>query len=510
VFHRQPRARTGGAWRRRTAPYALALAAAVSSASCARDAADGARPRVVLRIGYPAYVGGQRIGIGSVANLLVGEGLTRTMRNGRHEPRLAERWRLSPDGLTLDVRLRPGLKFSNGAPLTAADVKTSLLEGALEYPLLAEIDRIDDAGGGDLLVRMRQPTTLILDELEVDVRRRAGTTTVLTGPFVREPDEGDTRVFSANPHYFRGRPQIDEIRLKGYPTLRLAWTSLMRDEIDFLYEMTDDAREFLEKESGVRVFSALRPYVFTLLFNQRAPLFASRLVRTALNYAVDRDAILKAALKGHGETARSAVWPRHWAHAGEASAFAFNPARASRLLAEAGYPDAIRAGTDGGAPARVRFSCLLVPDDSRFEHIATLLQKQFFDIGVDMQIESVSLEALVRRMEQGTYDALLIDLNGGPALVRPYQLWHTPRRPVRLSFAHGPADAPLDALNAATSDEEIRAATRAFQQVLFDDPPAIFIAWPHVSRAVSRRFEVPPTDGDVLATIWQWRPAAGR
>jgi ABC-type transport system substrate-binding protein len=67
----------------------------------------------------------------------------------------------------------------------------------------------------------------------------------------------------------------------------------------------------------------------------------------------------------------------------------------------------------------------------------------------------------------------------------------------------------LDRLRGATNDAETRAAVNDLQRRLYDDPPALFLAWPVVARAVSKDFEVPTEAGrDVMGSLWQWRPAA--
>jgi len=94
----------------------------------------------------------------------------------------------------------------------------------------------------------------------------------------------------------------------------------------------------------------------------------------------------------------------------------------------------------------------------------------------------------------------------------PYRFLHSPQQgqPVYIGWNYASADAALDRIRYATTDDEIRAGVSALQRVLHDDPPAVFIAWDERSRAVSRRFVVPDRPGyDVFTTtmLWQWKPA---
>jgi hypothetical protein len=70
------------------------------------------------------------------------------------------------------------------------------------------------------------------------------------------------------------------------------------------------------------------------------------------------------------------------------------------------------------------------------------------------------------------------------------------------------ADTVLDVMRTTTDEAKIRTAVSDLQQTFFDDPPAIFIAWPRVARVVSNKFVVPEEKGrDVMSSLWQWRPA---
>ena len=93
---------------------------------------------------------------------------------------------------------------------------------------------------------------------------------------------------AAFPRYYRGMPAVNQLVWRLYPTVRTAWAATMRGEVDFLYEVGPESREFLESEASVELYSFLRNYVYGAVFNISRPIFGDPEIRKALNYAVDR------------------------------------------------------------------------------------------------------------------------------------------------------------------------------------------------------------------------------
>ena len=77
-------------------------------------------------------------------------------------------------------------------------------------------------------------------------------------------------------------------------------------------------------------------------------------------------------------------------------------------------------------PARFAFTCLVLAGDDRFERIAQLVQRQLYAVGIDMQIEPLSLKELQPRLTSGDFDAFLLEEAGGRMLSWAYRFWHSP------------------------------------------------------------------------------------
>ncbi len=436
--------------------------------------------------------------------------------DGRFSAALAERWEQSPDGLTWRVYLRRGLRFHNGAPLDAAAVATSVRAamGPAARPGLRNVLSVEAADPLQVVIHVRRPSHFVLDALySMPIRSTQspkGTTgsakAAGAGPFRVDSQTKDSATLSAFPGYFRGKPPIDRVDIRPYKDARSAWTGLMRGEIDLLYEVTPDVRDFIESSKATQVRSFLKPFVYSLGVNMRHPVLRQRAVRLALNQAVNRDDIIKIPFGGRAQPAASVIWPKYWAYDERVPAFSYAPADARRLLDDAGLP--VKPGKNGQMPSRFRFTCLLVENDARFERIALLLQRQLIDVGIDMQLEALPTATFTQRIGRGQYDAYLVTTNSAD-IDWIYVFWHSPQEgaPALIDTGYQAADAALDRLNGARTDEEVRAAMADLQRVMHDDPPVVPLCWSESSRAVSGRFRVPgPVDRDIWANVWQWQP----
>jgi hypothetical protein len=158
-------------------------------------------------------------------------------------------------------------------------------------------------------------------------------------------------------------------------------------------------------------------------------------------------------------------------------------------------------------PARLRFTCLLPANFSLLERIGLEVQKQLYDIAVDVQFETVPIEEYDARIRDGLFEAVLVDMISGPSFGRPFLFWRSAREFQGLNvfgYENAETERQFQILRASLNEAAIRSATRRLQYALLDDPPALFLAWNERARAVRRRFDLGNADRDPLFTIWQW------
>ena len=442
--------------------------------------------------------------------MLTLEGLTQVNPDGRVLPRLIERWEWDNGGLALRVVLRRNVRFHDGtsltAPLAAAALEKILARPSNRalYPSLTDVIRVRPEGELQLVLELSQPSAFLPEDLSVPLQVDGDN--VGTGPYRVASREGSQVRLEKFPGYYLGSPAISTVVLKSSDALRTTWTSLLRGEVDMMMEIPPNSVEFAENEN-VQAISFPHWYQFVLALNLTKPLFQSAAVRRALNVAVDRDALIKKALKGFGTQATGPIWPKHWAYDASIQGFAFDPAAATTLLDGAGVREGTAPG-EGFPNARLRFTCLIPRNFSLLERLALELQRQFYDIGVDMQFEVVPITDYDTRIRDGKFEAVLVDMISGPTLGRPYIFWRSAKSYKGLNvfgYENSEAERSFDTLRTSMSEAGTRSATRRLQRALLDDPPAVFLAWNVRARIIRREFQIHQEPGrDPVQSLWRW------
>lgn len=443
-------------------------------------------------------------GFSALVSYFVTEPFFSMGRDGKPTPRLARGWQWMDGRRRLRLELQPGVLFHDGTPFTATLAAQLLSREVSRLDLSYQsVENVASTGADTVEIRLSRPEAFLLEDLAtvsvtLPENRRVG-----TGPFefVSSTSSGTLKAFD---RYRRGKPAIQEIEFKRYSTLRSAWAAMMRGEIDGVHEVSRDAADFVEEESSVRSYPFLRPYYVALAFNVRHPVLGRAEVRRALTEAVDKDEVVASGLRGRGKSADGPIWPYHWALGNAAKPTPHDPNAAQQELESIGLHMVERS--DGSEPSRFSFKCMVWAEDSRYERIALILQKQFFDVGVDMKLEPVTMQQFATRAMTGKFDAFLMEMASNRSLSYVYRFWHSPTQAPLLNSGYSAADVVLDRLRHSTSDEETRAETADLQKILRDDPPAIFLAWQETTRAISANFSVPVEENrDVMSTMWRWR-----
>ena len=280
-------------------------------------------------------------------------------------PCLAESWKESPDGLVYEFKLREGLRFHNGDPFTAEDVKFSFerYRGAsakLLHDRVKSVDIVDPhrvrfvlhTPWPDFLVFYATPATgaawivpkKYIEKVGEDGFRRQP---VGLGPyrFVRM-NPGVELVLEANEQYWRKKPSIKRVVIKGVPDRTTRLAMLKTGEADIGYLMVGVEAATIKADPKLRLAKVIPPATWWLEFpeqwNPKSP-WNDRRVRLAANLAIDKQAINEAERLGYSRLTGSII-PSVMEFALRLDPYPYDPTHAKRLLAEAGYPNGFDAG----------------------------------------------------------------------------------------------------------------------------------------------------------------------
>ena len=366
------------------------------------------------------------------------------------KPMLATSWEISPDGRTVTFELRDGVRWHDGAPVTARDVVFTVeksREPATEaksflsgFQDLVRVEALDD-----LTVRaeysksyadfMEAWTVPIIPEhlagrepelLKSEFARHP----VGCGPFrfVRH-EPGQEIVFEANDDYWGGKPAIEGVTLQVIPDERTAYQALLRGDLHLLSVPPDIWAEAEASRDADRLGRLLfyRLTVWYIAWNQDGSheAFTDPRVRRAMLLALDREPFAEKVLGGLGKAAATTYHPDSvWADPGIVP-LPYDPDEASRLLDEAGWQD---PDGDGIRERRGRsLELTLLTPASRQEisgRIAAWVQQSLAEIGVRMEIETLEFGAFLERRRSGQFDAVMASLTFTP-IPDQYELYHT-------------------------------------------------------------------------------------
>jgi peptide/nickel transport system substrate-binding protein len=418
-------------------PLALWFAIVVVGASCQMATRDGlpAFPRSgELRILLPAWPASlnPNLNLDETATV-VGRSLFSHLvaidENGQLLGELADTWNVSSDGLVYTFNLRKGVRWHDGVPLTAADVRWSYEQigtSGFARAALAPVASIETPDASTVVIRLKHPWAPFATELtgfglsilpehvyggrDWD-RHAANDAPIGTGPFtfVSRDEATGTITLAANPRYFRTGPFVERVVFSVARDPQTALARLLSGEADYSFvRPPHTALAALATTPQVRTrFLPSTGRYYAALNLRRAP-FQDARVRRALAAAIDRPRVVLESLGGYGAPAIGWYTPAiAWAYNAAARVPEYDVAAARRLLDDAG----LRRGPDGS-----RFTLnLVVPEASPALEIGEFVAQAWRRVDVRVNVDIVSIGEFPSRLVVARdYDAALMTGGQGP------------------------------------------------------------------------------------------------
>jgi peptide/nickel transport system substrate-binding protein len=292
------------------------------------------------------------------------DALVKPMPGNPMAPCLAESWSVSPDGLIYEFVLRRGVKFHNGDPVTADDVKFSFerYRGVSAKILKDKVRQVQAVDPQRVRFQLKEPWP---DFLTFYATPATGAAWIVPRRYVEKVgDEGFKKapvgagpyrfvsftpgvelIVEANEQHWRKTPSVKRLVLKAVPDDVTRATMLERGEIDVGYTFRGAVAEHIRRTPGLTL-KAVRFYgeqwlLFTEQWDPKSP-WADRRVRLAVNHAIDRQAINESVTLGFSRMTSSII-PRDFEFSWPAPPYPYDLAKARQLLAEAGYSRGLEA-----------------------------------------------------------------------------------------------------------------------------------------------------------------------
>ena len=429
---------------------------------------------------------------------------------------------ISPDGLTVTYHLRPGVKFTDGVPLTSKDVKFTWrammnpANNVVSRNGFDDVTSIDTPDDTTVIVHLKRvyapftaeffgegdaPTEIAPEHLLAKFPNLNqvpfNSEPVGSGPYkLAEWVKGDHITLVANPNYFRGTPGLKRIVIRIIPDENTALNLLRTHEIDWMFEPSFATFAALKRIKDVNVLLQNINGYEGMAFNTAHPPLDDVQVRRALAYAVNKKQLLTTLTFGQETMATEDIPDWYWAYNPHVTVYPFDPAKAKALLAADGW----RPGPDGvlakhGQP----LSLLLATNQSNATRREAALQ-------IQAMLRTIGVETQIKFFDGGTYfaPAPLGILQGGKFDMALYG-WYAGadpdnsglftcanRPPAGFNYTRYCAPAMEAAQRAALTHYDLPTRKKAYAQIeeaLATDAPQIFFFWRRQAQATNPDFK---------------------
>jgi peptide/nickel transport system substrate-binding protein len=430
-------------------------------------------------------------------------GLTWVDDEGNIVPALAESWEVSDDGTEYTFKLRQDVVFHDGSAFDAEDVVATFEAGKLpenayayEYETAKTIEAIDEH---TVKMTTEEPDPLFLRRLNgqgiipSDYYEKVGRDgleehPIGTGPFkFVEWVKGERIVMEAFEDYWEeGLPKLAKVTFRPIPEEATRIAAVQTGEIHIANRLPAEEAQRLLGAEGIQIVRYPVDRVYYVAFNNLTsgigtPL-ENKLVRQAMNYAVDRQAIVDALFNGYADLTTGFITSDNLGYDASIEPYPYDPEKAKELLAEAGYPDGFEIGMACPTGAYTNFEQVCEAIGGYLNEVGITFtggEIQFMESGQYWDLEAKKELPPLFGDSWSTADGEALNrLQGALADDASYAAWNTPE-----------IQDYLDKIS-TTVDTEARAKLYSeMQSFMYDDPPFIYLYAPNTFEAISDKVQ---------------------
>ena len=415
---------------------------------------------------------------------LLFDSLVRRDEHFNLKPWLADSWAIA-DPQTYIFHLHHGVRFHNGQPLAARDVKwtfESLISGKLrssKASTYAAVDHIDAPDDYTVVFHLKEPFAPLLWNLSdgaigivpygsgEDFNRLP----LGSGPFRFVSAQQDKEVvIERNPEYWATPAKLERVRFKVIPDATTRALELRKQSADVaINALTADTVVTLERDRSLTVMQSPGTIYAYLAMNLRDPILKDVRVRRAIAYAINVRPIIHYLLRDQAQPAYSVLPPQHWAYDGNVEKYPHDPARARQILDDAGYRP-----VNG-----IRFHITMkTSTEESTRLLAAVLQQQLREAGIELDIRGFEFATFFSDITKGAYQFHSLRWIGGN--LDPDIFEHifgsnsfAPKRANRTFYSNPRVDELIREGRSTIDQEKRKVIYDEIQQVVAKDLPYI-------------------------------------
>jgi peptide/nickel transport system substrate-binding protein len=448
-------------------------------------------------------------------------------------PRLASSWEFSPDRHTLTFHLRPDARWSDGTPITSADVRFTFQaerDEAAGCPnreikdFIRDVEAVDpqtvrfhfsrvypyqlmDANDGHIFPKHawdkvpfgKWPTTDFAPLL------------VTGGPFrLAAHNPQQTIVLARDARWWGApRPNLGRLVFRILPDGASQVAQLLAGDVDLVQQVPPQEADLVAASPNVRVVEFPSRLLGLVAWNNRRRLLADRQVRRALTLAINRKAIVDTAYHGHAKVANGPVLSTMWAYDRNLPDLGYDPKLAGELLDQAGWRRPGGRGIRQHGGRRFVFDLLYPAGNTIREQMALLMQADLARVGIEVHPRQVEFTSLIARTDGGEFDAVMWVWEE-PTKVDLTEVWST-RTDDRgssnfIGYSNPEVDRLIAAARAVSDYTKAKSILDRIQELIVADQPVTFLYEANRLVGVNRELEgAEINSAGVFFNVEDWR-----
>jgi peptide/nickel transport system substrate-binding protein len=435
------------------------------------------------------------------------------------KPWLAESYELSDDGLEMTVRLREGVCFSDGVPMTADDIiftyetaQNPGVDAAVQrifYKTFKEVVKIDERTVKFVFKEVLWKTFEVVGLFEVlpkhiydfndpsEFNKRISNP-VGSGPYVfKKWDVGQQVVLERNENYWGHKPNIEKIVFRFITNDTAALQAFRSGDVDYMEPSAEQYQEMIKDEEFKKNFYALTYWTpgvpfFYIGWNEKTPFFEDRRVRLAMTHLIDRQAIVDHLLPGDHKVTTSPFYIYGRQHDPNIQPWPFDPAKAAELLEEAGWRDTDGDGIRDKDGVPFRFKLSFPTGRVFYEQLAKLFKESAGQVGIEVNTDPYEWSVFIQKLHERELQAYSLG-SGGTIEFDPYQYWHSSQISSgggnTTGYNNPEADALLEKARRTLDPDTRYALYHDFHRMMHEDQPFTFLYIRPELAFIDKRFE---------------------